>query len=107
MDLLNGDEITVLSSRMDGVEESNKISFKIEIVSTGKRRRESGDSESSNSKRAKIDSDLSEEITCGICMELIHQCVTLMPCLHNVFRTVVLWGVLFRLVDEVEGMSSV
>jgi E3 ubiquitin-protein ligase CHFR len=26
---------------------------------------------------------MSEEMKCGICLEIIYQCVTLMPCLHN------------------------
>ena len=36
---------------------------------------------------AKVDSALSADLECGICTEVIYQCVTLIPCLHNVSGT--------------------
>ena len=46
---------------------------------------QSNDSKSNkNLIKEKIDhSSLSQELICAICLDLIYQCVTLMPCLHN------------------------
>ena len=35
-------------------------------------------------KKSKDDEDYSEEMTCGICIDILYQAVTVMPCLHNV-----------------------
>ena len=35
-------------------------------------------------KRIKLDQEYSDEMKCGICIELMYQAVTVMPCLHNV-----------------------
>ncbi len=35
-------------------------------------------------KQMKLADDLGEEMQCSICIDYVYQCVTLIPCLHNV-----------------------
>jgi len=35
-------------------------------------------------KQMKLADELGEEMQCSICIDYVYQCVTLIPCLHNV-----------------------
>ena len=37
-----------------------------------------------DAKKSKLDDEYSEEMQCGICIDLMYQAVTVMPCLHSV-----------------------
>mmetsp|Transcript_15831 Transcript_15831/g.28978 ORF Transcript_15831/g.28978 Transcript_15831/m.28978 type:complete len:511 (+) Transcript_15831:3396-4928(+) len=76
--LQNGDTLSILKGQ--GIPEAEYIEFKV-TMRTAKRKRDTPPE--SPTKKAKLSSELSEELRCGICIDVIHQCVTLMPCLHN------------------------
>jgi E3 ubiquitin-protein ligase CHFR len=89
--LRNGDEISLLpASRATAV---NKVKYKIMVMTTvvpgaataapATAKPSQSAATSTPSKQAKVDKSISDEMTCGICIEVIHECVTLMPCLHN------------------------
>lgn len=85
----HGDDIVLLHEKKVGAD--SMLGFKFTLPSLKRRQEEAPQLE----KRAKIeetpgkleeskDASLSADLECGICTEVIHQCVTLMPCLHNV-----------------------
>lgn len=59
------------------------IAFKIEPASKLKRLAEE-ETKGNDDKKSKLDDTIGNEIRCKICMEVIHQPVTCMPCLDNV-----------------------
>jgi E3 ubiquitin-protein ligase CHFR len=64
--------------------EADVVEYKVVIPSAKRKRDDPGDSVT---KKPKMNSDLSDDLRCGICIDVIYQCVTLMPCLHNVSCT--------------------
>jgi E3 ubiquitin-protein ligase CHFR len=80
--LQNGDTLSIL--RGTNIPDVDVIEYKV-VMKSAKRKREA--EEESPSKRLKVSSDLSDDLRCGICTEVIYQAVTLMPCLHNVLTT--------------------
>jgi E3 ubiquitin-protein ligase CHFR len=66
------------------VSEADVIEYKVVITPAKRKRDDPGDSVT---KKPKLSSDLSDDLRCKICIDVIYQCVTLMPCLHNVTCT--------------------
>lgn len=98
--LKDGDVLAILKGPL--IPESDSIEFKVKIT----RKRRLDEPEAPPSKKPKLTSDLSEDLCCGICTGVIHQCVTLMPCLHNVNLHPVLRRLLLRLASKVQTLSS-
>ncbi len=100
--LKNGDEVMLLNPRPDQVtdagirmELNNRLVEAIgfiftvsedEVMKAVKRGADSlaADKAESEKKRAKLDEEYSQEMQCGICIDLMYQAVTAMPCLHSV-----------------------
>lgn len=80
--LQNGDTLTILKG--DRVPAGEIVEFEV-VMKPGKHKGE--ELAAPPTKKPKLNSDLSEDLQCGICVSVIHQCVTLMPCLHNVTIT--------------------
>ena len=80
--LQNGDEINILSEATVGPSEAIGFSFVISEPSL-KRKRPEEVLPPPEVKKPKVEMKLSDDLMCVICTEIIHQCVTLMPCLHN------------------------
>ena len=49
-----------------------------------KRKRSGSGSQENDAKKKKLDDEYSQEMECGICLELMYSAVTVMPCLHSV-----------------------
>ena len=81
--LENGDEISILSEATVGPKEAIGYSFVISETSLKRKRPEEETKQPVEVKKPKVEMKLSEDLICVICTEVIHQCVTLMPCLHN------------------------
>lgn len=81
--LKNGDEIGILSEATVGPNEAIGFSFVISETSL-KRKRPEEEVKPQEMKKPKVEVKLSDDLMCPICTEIIHQCVTIMPCLHNV-----------------------
>lgn len=85
----HGDDIVMLHEKKVGAD--CMLGFKF-TLSTLKRRQEETPALAKRPKLEEVpakseeskDANLSADLECGICTEVIHQCVTLMPCLHNV-----------------------
>ena len=75
MNASEGDEITVLKAEVAG--EDKKIVFSINSL------QEMPQKKQKTQETSKINQQLQEEITCQICIEVMHQPITVLPCLHN------------------------
>ena len=82
--LENGDEIMLLNEALVGTTDALGFSFTISENSLKRKLPAEAPPAAVEVKKPKVESRLSEDLNCVICTEIIHQCVTLMPCLHNV-----------------------
>ena len=90
MKIQHGDDIVMLHEKKVGAE--NMLGFKLSLPEVSlKRKREDVEEVEKRAKVAPVEetksSDLSADLQCGICHAMIHQCVSLLPCLHNVVPT--------------------
>lgn len=83
--LQHGDDIVLLHERKVGSD--SMLGFKLTLSQPKRRQEETPQPEKRPKMESSQDAGLSADLECGICTEVIHQCVTLMPCLHNVSAT--------------------
>jgi pSer/pThr/pTyr-binding forkhead associated (FHA) protein len=81
-EIQNNDYIQLLSSKMVPPQDVIAYVFSLSGTTQGKRK-QSQENNYTDSKRQKIDSSISDEMKCCICIDIIYQAVTVMPCLHN------------------------
>ena len=81
-EIQNGDTVQLLSAKLVPPQDVIAYVFSLTGATQGKRK-SSKDKTESEQKRQKIDDALSDEMKCCICMDMIYQAVTVMPCLHN------------------------
>jgi len=80
----NGDEIMLLKPGQ--VKDEDTIGFIFTVSEPEKLAEKAIEELKENEiKRQKIDDEYSQEMICGICLEIMYQAVTTMPCLHSVF----------------------
>ena len=77
--LKNGDEIYLLSRTK--VPESEVMGFVFFMLASEKRQPPADDANEKFQSQKMM--ELTEEMSCPICDDLVYQAVTLMPCLHN------------------------
>jgi E3 ubiquitin-protein ligase CHFR len=79
----NGDTIELLPLNMTSPTSTIAYVFIISEDSGPIKRKSSIEIKESEQKRKKLDDAIEDEMRCCICMEIIFQPVTVMPCLHN------------------------
>ena len=85
-EIQNGDTIQLLSAKLVSPTEVIAYVFTLTDVQSSQnttKRKSSTERNENEAKRQKIDDAISNEMKCCICMDIIYQAVTAMPCLHN------------------------